>query len=122
MGIKSIIYASFMSLLVTSLNTSAAVITTDWQSAGDNLITQDTESGLEWLDLTETANMSYNFINGELGAGNMFSGFRYATNSEVVTLFVNFGIDLSEGFASSASGRDANRTKRKRPRGQRSAS
>lgn len=72
----------------------AAIISVDWRDTGDNLITRDTVSDLDWLDLTETNNMSYNTVVTQLGMGKQFDGFRYATAAEVVTLWSRFGIDL----------------------------
>jgi len=82
-------------VLIISSNANATVISLDWRVAGDNLITRDTGSGLDWLDLTETNNMSYDTVQGQLGVGGAFEGFRYATNAEVISMWANFGIDLS---------------------------
>ena len=95
MGIKSFSLAA--TALVLSTNVNASIISTDWQTVGDNLITHDTVSGLDWLDLTETNNLSYNAVVSELGAGGVYEGFRVATSAEVVALWSNFGIDLSAG-------------------------
>lgn len=53
--------------------------------------TQDTVTGLEWLDLSATADQSYNSVIGGFG-GYIADGYRYATSAEVVALFVNAGI------------------------------
>lgn len=95
MGIKSISLAA--TALVLSTNVNAAIISTDWKVAGDNLITHDTVSGFNWLDLTETNNLSYNAVVAQLGVGGIYEGFRVATSNEVVALWSNFGIDLSSG-------------------------
>ena len=95
MGIKSISLAATALVLSSSVN--AAIISTDWQTSGDNLITTDTESGLNWLDLTETNGLSYNYVSSQLGVGGQFEGFRYATSDEVVALWANWSIDLAAG-------------------------
>lgn len=46
----------------------------------------DTETNLDWLDVTATVNMSFNQVQTELQAGNRYSGWRYATTSEVKIL------------------------------------
>lgn len=74
---------------------NAVVVEIDWQTAGDNLITKDTISGLDWLDLTETNGMSRDYVLTQLGAGGIYEGWRYASSAEVVTLWLNFGLDLS---------------------------
>ena len=99
MGIKSISLA--ISVLVLSANVNAAVISVDWQSTGDNLMTRDTNSGLDWLDLTETNSMSYDTVSAQLGTGGQFEGWRYATSAEVVTLWSNFGVHLNQFYSGS---------------------
>lgn len=80
--------------LVLSTSVNAAIVSVDWQSTGDNLVTRDTTNGLEWLDLTETTNMSYFTVLGQLSTGSQFEGWRYATNVEVGSLFTAFGLPL----------------------------
>lgn len=75
----------------------AAVINSDWKTNGDHLITRDTSSGLEWLDLTETNGLSRNYVFSQLGTNGLFEGWRYALDNEVVGLWSNFGINLGEG-------------------------
>jgi len=93
MAITKII--SITSALALSVSVNAAIISVDWQSAGDNLITRDTETGLNWLDLTVTNGMSFNTVNGQLGSGGLYEGFRYATGQEVVDLYAKFGVTLT---------------------------
>ncbi|MFK5894855.1 MAG: hypothetical protein QM504_16675 [Pseudomonadota bacterium] len=76
-------------------------------ATGDGLITSDTEIGLEWLDLTETVNMSYDDISSQFGTGGKFEGWRYASASEVINLWANFGLDLSGIQNTSYSGYDS---------------
>ena len=90
--------------LVLSANTNAALISTDWNAAGDSLITYDDVSELSWLDLTETANISRDYVMTQFGTGGDFQGMRYATSGEVVALWSNFGIDLSAGNGGSTPG------------------
>ena len=82
-------------LLALSANVSASVVSADWNTANDGLITNDTVTGLNWLDLTETNGLSYNYVSSQLGAGGDYEGFRYATNDEVVGLWTNFWYNLS---------------------------
>lgn len=55
----------------------------DWnQSAGDGLLTRDTVSGLEWLDVTLTINQTYD----QVRTGNWYqAGFSHATMAELQT-------------------------------------
>ena len=103
MRIKSIVGAACICLPAVSFNASAAVVNADWKTSGDNLLTHDMVSGLQWLDLTETYGLTYSFVSGEFGTGGQFEGFRYATNAEVQNLWSNWSIDLSAGAPTSAS-------------------
>ena len=93
MVLKSIIGAICACLAIVSFNANTAIMNADWQTAGDNLITQDTGNGLEWLDLTVTAGRSYNDISANFGTGMEFDGWRYATINEVHDFLTSFGGD-----------------------------
>jgi hypothetical protein len=54
-------------------------------------VTQDTTSGLSWLDATATAGMSYNDVTLQLGPGGAFEGYRYATLPELESFLVAAG-------------------------------
>ena len=95
MAFKSLIGTVCTCLAVVSSNVSAALISADFETVGDNLITHDSISGLDWLDLSETRSLSYDYVSGQLGAGGQFDGFRYATTLEVIDLWASFGVDLS---------------------------
>ena len=55
--------------------------------------TYTTVNGLDWLDLAETAGMSYNEVSAELGAGGLFEGWSYATLDQVSAFWDAFGGD-----------------------------
>lgn len=91
--------------MALSFNVNAALMSADWQTSGDNLLTIDSISGLSWLDLSESNGMSYNEVLSQLGEGGIFEGFRYATTNEVIELWSsNFGVDLYVGRSSFESG------------------
>lgn len=72
--------------LLAGVSASATVI-------DRGLITHDVISGLEWLDLTVTTNLSYDQIALQLGQpGGLFEEFRHASVAEVQTLYGNAGI------------------------------
>lgn len=77
---------------VSPCASAGALIATDWKTPGDARLTWDRLSGLEWLDLSETLNLSYSQVVSELGAGGRFAGFRYATEAEFRTLLTHAGI------------------------------
>ncbi len=90
--------AAAIFLAIASSTVSAALVSVDWMNPGDKLITRDTSTGLDWLKLTETNDLSYNYVSSQLGPGGAFAGMRYATSQEVIDLYLNnFLIDLSPG-------------------------
>jgi hypothetical protein len=64
---------------------------------GDQLLTLDTATGLEWLNLTVTANHSYLDVLAGFGGFLGVFGFRYATSTEVGTLYIHAGIGKLSG-------------------------
>lgn len=71
-----------------SVQTQAAFVATDWKVSGDKLATLDTQTGLEWLDLTRTDNMSISQVRGLLDT--TFLGWRFPTAAEIDTMMRNF--------------------------------
>ncbi len=67
---------------------SADLISVDLLTAGDGLLTRDTSTGLEWLDLTETTSLSVDDVLANVG-GWKDLGFVHATSAQVTTLFEN---------------------------------
>lgn len=64
--------------LTTSL-ASAALSSSDWLEPGDGLLTVDSDTGLAWLDLTQTSGLSFDAV----AAGTWQAlGFRFATLDE----------------------------------------
>ncbi len=74
----------------------SALILQDWLTPGDGYIVRDTNTNLEWLNLTQSNGLSYSYVTSQFGSGGQFEGMRYASNNEVITLWASyFGIDLS---------------------------
>ena len=74
-------------LLTLSFASHAELVSTDWKTEGDALATLDTETGIEWIDLSETDGMSINTVLSMTSAGGKFEGWRLPTEDEVLTLF-----------------------------------
>ena len=53
----------------------------------------DTTGQLDWLDLSHAQGMSYNDVLTEMQAGGSLEGWRYASSTEVYSLFDNIGGD-----------------------------
>lgn len=75
------VVASLFVLVVGS--TQAALI-------DNGTYTTDTASGLDWLDVTTSVNMSYNYVSSQFVAGGVFEGWRYATADDLLGLVVDF--------------------------------
>lgn len=76
--------------LTLSVGANAAIVSFD-STFGTDTITRDTSTGLSWLDVNLTHGLTYNQVNGQLGPGGDYEGFRYATAREFDQLIVNFG-------------------------------
>jgi hypothetical protein len=87
MKLKNTLIAATLLLSITS--TQAALVESDWENTGDGLATLDTDTGIEWLDLTQTDGMSLNQAEGLTGAGGIFDGWRLPTRAEVTQMMVN---------------------------------
>ncbi|MCC6491620.1 MAG: hypothetical protein IT424_01215 [Pirellulales bacterium] len=89
----------------------AAVMSRDWKTPGDGLLTYDDVNKREWLDLSHTALSSqfpgadaspyvtrenrYHFVVGETYPEGLFAGFTVAKSADVVALAGSAGIDVS---------------------------
>ncbi|MCP4463211.1 MAG: hypothetical protein GY819_10490 [Planctomycetaceae bacterium] len=81
-----------LALLGLSVSSANANLMSGDSIFGVESITLDSESGLEWLDLTHTAGLSYNVVSGKLvdPAEDLF-GWRYATLDEVADFWTSGG-------------------------------
>jgi hypothetical protein len=77
----------------------AEIVVVDLDSPGDGLIKRDTETGLDWLDLSAPVppgnflDPGYSIDDILAGAGGWLGrGFRYATTSEVCGYFEHLGL------------------------------
>ncbi len=77
--------------LITPLSANASLISIDLYSSGDNLLTRDTDTGLEWLDLTETMGSTWNQVVTDDSHGFIAQGFYSADITDVTQLFLNAG-------------------------------
>ena len=74
-------------LSLTSISANAELIAKDWASQGDELLSYDTVSGLNWLDLSMTIDSSYNEISARLNTD--LDGWRLPNSIEVASLFAS---------------------------------
>lgn len=82
-----------LSLLAAALVTAAVPFTGARAAIIDNSsYLTDTATGLDWLDVTTSVNLSYNYVSSQFGAGQQFDGWRYATRTEFNAFLTNYGI------------------------------
>lgn len=84
-------FVGLMALPMFAHPASAALLEIDLNALGDGLITRDTSTGLDWLDLTATLGKSYNEVDAGFG-GFIDQGFSFATESQVRALYTEAGI------------------------------
>ncbi len=90
------LYMAVAAFGLTATSAHATLIEQDLNAVGDKLITLDTVTGLEWLDVTSTLNLSYN--QAELTAFVTAQGFRHANITDVVALYTNVGVTNFSSF------------------------
>lgn len=87
---KTLLLASSLACAsLLSFSSNAELVNKDFKIAGDGLTALDTESGLFWMDFSETKLISVNQIQSEFKEGGKYEGWRFATTEEVLTLMDN---------------------------------
>ena len=87
------ISSSLLTLLTLAPSAEALLIEADLFAAGDGLITLDTRTGLEWLDLTATVGLTYaTVVHGAGGWTDL--GFRMANGIEVCDLITSNAVPM----------------------------
>ncbi len=75
-----------------SISANAGVVNADWKVAGDGLAILDVTNNMKWLDLTQTVNMTTDFVSAQFGIGGAFQGWRYATIAETDAMLSSAGV------------------------------
>jgi hypothetical protein len=79
---------AWLSLLACTVEVQAALI-------DEGLITVDSSTGLQWLDLTQSNGYSFAQMTGQLAAGGQFAGWRIATAAEVANILTQVGFPVT---------------------------
>ncbi len=87
-----VIYLSALAMPAYTAICDGTLIVKDWINPSDNLVTLDRISGLEWLDLSATANRSYDDVVANLGVGGDFEGWQLASPAQVYALLKHAGV------------------------------
>jgi hypothetical protein len=86
---KNILVGCLLASMAFSANAS-------FVDSSDGTYLSDEATGLDWLDVTTTANKSYNYVNMQFGDGGLYEGFRYATTDEF-SLLVSSNTGVTPG-------------------------
>lgn len=98
MPLKLALTTAIFIILPLSQTADAMLMSRD-SNWGTGSITLDTNSGLEWLDISLSVNLSYNDMISHMQNGGLYAGFRYATQDEVEALFINAGLNMGSSPA-----------------------
>jgi hypothetical protein len=74
-------------IALTPQSAQAALLSRGLTAPSDGLLTRDTSTGLDWLDITETSGRSYEEVRDGFGGYTTQQGFRFATTADVSALF-----------------------------------
>ncbi|CAN7163295.1 PEP-CTERM sorting domain-containing protein [Pseudoduganella sp. LjRoot289] len=88
-------FIASISLAIAACSAHATLLSGAWNTSGDNLLTIDSATNLQWLDLSQTLGMTLPQVLDKLGAGQQFSGFQLATVSQVHELMGDAGMPYS---------------------------
>ncbi len=83
--------AALVSLCLAGLPARADLLQLDSPRFGANSLTLDTRTGLTWLDLPFTLDLSYLGAEAATQPGGQLAGFRHATAQEVLSLYGSAG-------------------------------
>jgi hypothetical protein len=91
-------------LLLPALHSDAAVMSRDWKTPGDGLLTYDDVNRREWLDLSQSRlslfagvgqEQQYQSVVSELTPDGALEGFLVAKSEELRSLAASAGIDIT---------------------------
>ena len=75
-----------LSMLIFSFGIKAEIV-------DSGTLIQDTDQGLDWLKLTETQGLTFEYISSQLGPGGEFEGWTYATGAQFEGLMLETGAE-----------------------------
>jgi hypothetical protein len=81
-------------LFTVRASAHATLLSIDDPVFGPGSITLDTTTGLEWLDVPLSTNLTFAQVTAKSLPGGMYAGLRHATGSELTRLFQDAGIPV----------------------------
>ena len=98
MYLKNFLLIVMLFLSLSSLSKAGVITELDLFSSGDTAMTYVEDTGLNWLDLTYTNDMSVDAVSSDLTLGGLLdSTWRIATLTEVDALFTAYGFTPDSG-------------------------
>lgn len=92
MLLKHVVAIATLLLNLIHAQANAALTSRDLVlGSGDGLLTYDDQTNFEWLDVTQTLNMSFNQVVSELNPSGVFAGFNLASDANLQALFTSGG-------------------------------
>jgi len=79
----------------------------DHESNYTELYISESVNGTEWLDLTESTGLSYDYVSSQLGVGGVYEGWQYATIAQVSSFWDAAGGDSAyyyDGWSTGSEG------------------
>ncbi len=96
---RSLAVVLLLAAAVMPSTTSAVLQSVSDPTYGPGSITRDTDTGLEWLDLTNSYNQTFVYVASQFGPGQAYDGFRHATSDEVKLYWEHGGISVGTGWS-----------------------
>ena len=85
-----LVFLMFLSFSSLPISGYASLVQMDFLTPGDGLITRDTQSALEWLDITQTFGFTFDEILQGIGNSWYAEGWRFATTGEVSSMIYDY--------------------------------
>jgi len=85
------LFFAVLTTCVSSVASAGLITSEDHPVFGVDSLTRDHTGGLDFLDLSFSVTFSFNEVSALFDPGDLFEGFRYATEVEVLNLINNFG-------------------------------
>lgn len=76
-------------MIMTATTVNAELVSADWQAVNDNKIVLDTDTGIEWLKLSETEGVFPSDFTTLSDSGGIYEGWTIANSDQITAFFYN---------------------------------
>ena len=91
---RNLIRMAFAAVLLTGLSVLSLSARASAVLVNDGVYTYDPSTHLDWLDVTQTLNLSYNDVLNNVGTSYVAEGWHYATANDLVTFYTDAGLPM----------------------------